>query len=381
MPISRKRAQFTLRELFAVMVICALALGILLPALGISRANRQRNDCANRLRQLGIALSNYESGKRRYPAASFGFPSKSDPARDCRPGDASGGKATTGYSWAVAILPMFCKNNVYSFTFQNSQKFTITTGPFTSSITNGSNTEQHVSCVPWPEFVCPAWIGDGATNYGTTIDVGPSCGAPPGYGAPEYANIDSNAPGTGSQSFKGRVAPTNYKPMVGTHMRNGVPVGNGGMALGPVGFTEGAIADGSSKTIFLCETKECGYASWYDGTLNWLVANDPNQPAAPGSSNAPDSPPWTNGSLALNRGFNPNVSGSAPYLKRTLTANSPINDVWWGPSSDHSGRIVNHVFGDGHILGVTEECDPEVYLGLITRNGSELLDCGCEPIR
>src|SRR5438270_13505431 len=106
MPILRNRAQFTLRELFAVMVICALALGILLPALGISRANRQRNDCFNKLREIGLALHNYESSKRRYPAASFGFPSTSDPARDCRPGDARGGKMTSGNGWEVAILAM-----------------------------------------------------------------------------------------------------------------------------------------------------------------------------------------------------------------------------------------------------------------------------------
>jgi hypothetical protein len=378
MSISRKRAQFTLRELIAVMVICALALGILLPALGISRANRARNDCFDKLRLIGLALHNYESSKRRYPAASFGFSSMSDPARDCRPGDASGGKMTTGYSWEVAILPMFDEVNLYNAIFQNSQKFTIKSGPFTPSIADSSAAYQHVSCVPLPELICPAWAGDGGTNSGATIDIGPRSGAPPGYGAPEYANVDSNAPGTGSQSFKGRVAPANYKPMVGTHMRNGVPVDNGGMALGPIGLTEGAISDGSSRTIFLCETKESGYASWYDGTLNWLVANDPSQSTAPGSSTNPDSPPWTSGALALNRGFNPKVSGSVPYLKRTLTANSPINDVWWGPSSDHSGGIVSHVYGDGHTLGVTDQCDAQTYLELTTRAGSEPIDDCCQ---
>ena len=195
--------------------------------------------------------------------------------------------------------------------------------------------------------------------------------APPGFGAPEYANVDSNAPGVGARAFKGKVARTNYKPMVGTHMRNGVPVENGGMLLtGSNGLPEGAFSDGTSKPILLCETKESGYASWYDGTLNWLVGNDPNQPP-PGAG---DQPPWIGASPALNRGFDPNVAGSVPYLKRTLTANSPQNDVAWGPSSDHRGGVISHVYADGHTLGVTENCDAYIYLGLVTRAGSEPID-------
>ena len=161
--------------------------------------------------------------------------------------------------------------------------------------------------------------------------------------------------------------------MVGTHMKNGVPVNNGAFDLGAKGFTEGCISDGSSKTIFLCETKESGYASWYDGTLNWLVANDPNK-VAPGSGANLDSVPWVNASRALNRGFDPKIPGSVPYLKKAITANSPLNDVWWGPSSDHSGGVVNHVFGDGHTFGITDDCDATVYLNLTTRDGSEPID-------
>ncbi len=217
-----------------------------------------------------------------------------------------------------------------------------------------------------PALICPDWAGDGYTN--------------------QYANVDSASPGTGAQSFKGKVAPTNYKPMVGTHMRNGVPVENGGMLLtnpkGPKhpafadattnallqhGLTDGDFTDGTANTILLCETKEASYASWYDGTLNWLVGQDPNQPA-PGAS---DKPPWTGAVIAINRGFDPSTSGSVPYLKKTLTSNVPQNDVWWGPSSDHAGGIVCHVFVDNHTIGITDQCDPQTYFSLITRAGGE----------
>ena len=44
------------------------------------------------------------------------------------------------------------------------------------------------------------------------------------------------------------------------------------------------------------------------------------------------------------------------------------------PSSDHGGGIVSHVYGDGHTLGVTDQCDAATYLGLTTRAGSEPID-------
>ena len=79
MPIFRKRAQFTLRELIAVMVICALGLGILLPRLAYHAPIDIETTCFNKLRQIGLALHNYESSKRRYPAASFDFRLDVDP--------------------------------------------------------------------------------------------------------------------------------------------------------------------------------------------------------------------------------------------------------------------------------------------------------------
>ncbi len=371
------RCGFTVRELSVVLIILVIGFAVAVPFLQRARERERLNRCFDKLRMLGITIQRYELGKRQYPSACFGLQSGVDAARDCRPADASGGKSTTAYSWIVAIHPYLnCPTLAYRTLWQSSQKFSITTGPFTPSLVDSAAPSQHFSCKYYPEFVCADWIGDGFTNSQTTIDVGPSCGAPAGWGAPEYATVDSGTPGTGSQSFKGKVAPTTYKPMVGTHMSGGAPKLNGGMALSWPGLTEGAISDGSSKTIFLCETKESSYASWYDGTLNWLVANDPNV-SAPGSASDADVPPWVNARPALNRGFDAAVKGSMPYLKKSLTANWPLNDVWWGPSSNHASGVVSHVYGDGHTLGITDEADAELYLGLVTRSGSEPIDDTC----
>ena len=45
----------------------------------------------------------------------------------------------------------------------------------------------------------------------------------------------------------------------------------------------------------------------------------------------------------------------------------------WGPSSQHAGGIVNHVFADAHVEGISDQIDANVYLWIVTRNGGEAL--------
>jgi len=45
----------------------------------------------------------------------------------------------------------------------------------------------------------------------------------------------------------------------------------------------------------------------------------------------------------------------------------------WGPSSQHAGGIVNHVFADVHVDGISDQIDANVYLSIVTRNGGEPL--------
>jgi type II secretory pathway pseudopilin PulG len=359
-----KRRAITLLEVLVVLFAIAGGIALLFPLISRINSGANRNHCFNRVMQLALATHNYQFGNRRFPLVCFNQPALARAARDCRPGDATGGPRTTGYSWIVALLPHIGEATLYKSIENGSQNFSVKTGPFAPAIVDSVASGQHASCVQLSSLVCPSWNGDGYTNSNTTIDVGASGGAPAGYGASEYATV-------GAGAFRGKVAVTNYKVMVGTHMRDGVPVENGAMCLtGSKGFTEQDFLDNTSRTILICETKESSYASWYDGTLNWLVGNDPNKPA-PGNN---DKPPWTGASISIQRGFNPSEAGSVPYLKKTLTANAPQNDVWWGPSSDHMAGITAHGYADGHILGVTDQCDPATYLSLISRADGERID-------
>lgn len=149
--IHRKAKAFTLVELLVVVAIIAMLVALLLPAVEASRAATRRLQCANNLKQLGIAMANYESAIQCFP----GVPLPT----------ASGGPVN-GYwfGWEAAVLPWLEQQDVYQ-SFNLEKQFS-----------DSPNLNIALRLVP-PVFVCPSadyyvnWTGLGS-NYASVMGPG-----------------------------------------------------------------------------------------------------------------------------------------------------------------------------------------------------------------
>lgn len=94
---SRPRG-FTLVELLVVIAIIGILIAMLLPAMQQVREAARRTQCANRLRQLGLAVLHYESAHSHFPT-SF----------DLEPGEIKRG------SWSIhaKLLPLMEQGNAH----------------------------------------------------------------------------------------------------------------------------------------------------------------------------------------------------------------------------------------------------------------------------
>ena len=100
---------FTLVELLVVIAIIGILVGLLLPAVQAAREAARRTQCKNNLKQMGLALHNYESAFRTFPP---GFISRvtgpwpgggNDPVPEIGP----------GWSMMAMILPQLEQTGLY----------------------------------------------------------------------------------------------------------------------------------------------------------------------------------------------------------------------------------------------------------------------------
>lgn len=85
-----KQSGFTLVELLVVIAIIGILIAMLLPAVQSIREAARRTACMNNVRQMGVAVHNYENAYESFPSSQH-----------------------AGHTWCARILPQLEQKNIY----------------------------------------------------------------------------------------------------------------------------------------------------------------------------------------------------------------------------------------------------------------------------
>lgn len=342
---------------FAAWIVIAMPIALLLPAINATREAARRNGCVGNMRQMGLGVLNFEAATGRFPLSTT---SPNELLR-ARPASNAPG-SETGYSWIVNILGMLEQQMLEEEIHRRTDRFAV--NPFNADedmVYPASGL--HFAAGNFTVLHCPSFRHDSHVDPGL---------------APEYASY----PG-----MQGEVVLTNYFAIVGTDVaagkvhENGVIVSRAeiarlrgtSVAEARRGLPRSDLGDGTAKTIMLSESRERGYASWYDGACPWTTA-------LPERSNAPLSEDFQSiaagvvGQSGINYGP---ISETDPqpdpvYYSANLFPGAKAK--MWGPSSMHAGNVAVTCFVDNHVQAISANVDPLVYLKFVTRAGGEAVN-------
>ncbi len=331
------RAGMTLVELLVVISIIGLLISLGLPAVQSSREAARRAQCASNLRQIGLALHNYESSNGSFPL-NWGNP-RVDPTRG-RPYHVG----SRPYSALTRLLPFLDQQPLYS-----SINFAIETYPTfggTEFLSPGNLTCYETRLAG---YLCPS---DGATtatpfgdNYRGNYGIGPQPSTSPE--TPDSGTGFYAFPGVlGSQSFPDGLSHTvAYSERLRGAGRS--PGSGPARDFGDIMVHPDCVFRDADYALACCQVAAAqAFPVFRDGGFTWFYGDFE--------------------CAAYNHAQSPN--GRIPDA---LSLNA-----WVGIAtarSFHPGGV-NGLLADGSVRFFKDSTAREVWRGLGTRNGDELVE-------
>jgi prepilin-type N-terminal cleavage/methylation domain-containing protein/prepilin-type processing-associated H-X9-DG protein len=325
---------FTLIELLVVVAIIGILIALLLPAVQQARESGRRVSCVSNLRQLGIALHNYESANKQLPAAgTYG------------PVDESiyfsyyywrvDLKAGTNYSWVVPLLPYMEEQSLFD---RFDPKVHVAANP-----TNPQSAQPAMMLCPSDnalgrQFELTSDSGDGAT---TAL-----------FGKANYAAF-ANVYHIDSWFYPAVMR------LYGQKLRQ--------------------IRDGTSSTLVFAEIRtrddrldqRGAWALPWSGTTLLSFDFHPSALQKNGERTADEYVPnkLSLGATQYPNGPNPDVLYQCPDAASALFEDMPCNEDYFGyissaPRSLHTGGV-NCTYLDGHVGFLSDEIDEYAMLYMV----------------
>jgi prepilin-type N-terminal cleavage/methylation domain-containing protein len=330
----RRRTAFTLVELLVVIAIIGILVSLLLPAVQAAREAARRSQCANNLKQVGLALHNYESSFGIYPPSMFWSGILNDKTNDI--------------SAFSRLLPYLEQSALFAnYTPTSTEDQTMIDGT-------------PVMAVRIAAYFCPSDINDMAKlNTDGSLNSYP---ASYGLNLGPWMVFDPLHPAAPQGSF-----------FVNSRLR-------------PADFT-----DGLSNTLMVMEVKS--WSSYFSGSTT-ATATMPNLPSdvcslggtaklGPNPTDNKEHTEWGDGKCnqtGVTTTFTPNTrvmcsSGGFPYdvdfVGLTEATSSTLPTYAAITSRSYHTGVVNVALMDGSVRAIPNSIDRGVWQASSTRSGGE----------
>ncbi|SIO21442.1 prepilin-type N-terminal cleavage/methylation domain-containing protein/prepilin-type processing-associated H-X9-DG domain-containing protein [Singulisphaera sp. GP187] len=330
----KKRHAFTLIELLVVIAIIAVLIALLLPAVQAAREAARRSQCVNNLKQIGLAMHNYESSNGGLP------PAKIFSAGTLAVSNDAGGQGlvlnTTAHTMILSFLEQTALYNAYNFSLPSTNAVNSGVNKVLVGGTSAYLSNTTVTCSMVASYLCPSDI------------------TPAPYTSTSAAYPANNAVRTSYLL----AASQYYETYNARNWASGRPVDEGVFSGTDWSTSLASIKDGTSNTVFVGESRHektnPDYGAWW-GQGMWTSTHGMVYP----------------GGVADNFLY---TLPNAPALPRLVSpANNPKKLGYaWTFSSTHSGGI-NVAFADGSVRFIKNSINPYTWCALHTMRNGEII--------
>jgi prepilin-type N-terminal cleavage/methylation domain-containing protein/prepilin-type processing-associated H-X9-DG protein len=324
---TRVRRGFTLIELLVVIAIIGVLIALLLPAVQAARAAAARISCVNHLKQIGLALQNFENSQGYLPASAIGTYNDASPYAQ---------------GWMTFILPQIEAGTLYNAFNQNANWY--------------DQVNQTVVNTQISTYTCPSSVGSHTVSgMIDDLSLNPPAGALPISAATtDYTCIWGIDPSL--YSANGMTSPSDARGLITTAIYPPPPT--------PVlGFPLAQITDGLSNTVAVIE---CA-----NRPQLWLKAGMAPNSVTGGMAGTTSGVVVSGGPWASDwRSVAPQGATQDGSSKPGPCMINCTND--WEVYSLHAGGS-NAVFGDGSVKFLSANIAPGIFAAIMTRACGEVV--------